>query len=156
MGDKVDNNKNIFWSSYKAELDSGYYRKIDGKECMKEELIVEYQKKIVKFLKYDCRDKRTEKNKNRNKLSQLWKFYDHARRIQDSLRLKNEPLDVMKADLYELSSAANYAFVRDTITTDFKKFIDLNVAHIKNDNDLRAFIKHFQSLIAYLPKENQK
>lgn len=62
----------------------------------------------------------------------------------------------MKADLYELSSAANYAFVRDTITTDFKKFIDLNVAHIKNDNDLRAFIKHFQSLIAYLPKENQK
>ena len=46
MGDKVDNNKNNFWSSYKAELDSGYYRKIDGKECMKEELIVEYPNMI--------------------------------------------------------------------------------------------------------------
>lgn len=51
MGDKVDNNKNIFWSSYKAELDSGYYRKIDGKECMKEELIVEYPKKNSQILK---------------------------------------------------------------------------------------------------------
>ena len=65
-------------------------------------------------------------------------------------------LDILKADLYQLMPAVNYAFERETISDDFKKFIDLNVTSVKNREDLDAFIKHFQSLIAYLPKENQK
>ena len=52
--------------------------------------------------------------------------------------------------------AAAYALERATITADFKKFIDLNVSNIKDKDDLDAFIKHFQSLIAYLPKENPR
>lgn len=152
----MDDKKGGFWSTYETELDSGYYKRINGKDCMKEEFIIEYPQKIVEFLKYKRYDRQTEKNKNKNKLSQLWKFYDHARRIEDSLRLKKEPLEVLKADLAQLSPAANNAYARETITKEFQKFIDLNVKHIKNENDLRAFIKHFQSLIAYLPKENQK
>lgn len=144
------------FTGYEEALKEGYYKWVDGKKCLKEDFIVKYPKGIADELKYDSRDRRTYKNKNKNKLSQIWKFYDHARWIQDRLRLREEPLDVLKATLCELMPAAAYALERATITKDFKKFIDLNVSNIKDKEDLNAFIKHFQSLIAYLPKENQK
>lgn len=62
----------------------------------------------------------------------------------------------MKATLYELMPAAAYALERATITDDFREFIDLNVSNIKDKEDLDAFVKHFQSLIAYLPRENSR
>lgn len=139
-----------FWNEYEKDLKKGYYKEIDGKRCLKEEFIVKYPQEIVKRLRYNWN------NKNNNKLSQLWKFYDFIRRIQNSLYLNDESLDILKADLYQLMPAANYAFERETISEDFKKFIDLNVTCVKSREDLDAFIKHFQSLIAYLPKENQK
>lgn len=145
-----------FWNEYEKDLKKGYYKEIDGKRCLKEEFIVKYPQEIVKRLRYNWKDKKTTKNKNKNKLSQLWKFYDFIRRIQNSLYLNDESLDILKADLYQLMPAVNYAFERETISDDFKKFIDLNVTSVKNREDLDAFIKHFQSLIAYLPKENQK
>ena len=52
--------------------------------------------------------------------------------------------------------AAAYALERATITDDFREFIDLNVSNIKDKEDLDAFVKHFQSLIAYLPRENSR
>lgn len=145
-----------FFERYKKDLDKGYFYILGDKSCMKPDFIVGYPQKIAEKLKYDKRDSRTKKNKDKNKLSQLWRFYDHVRRIQDSLCSRNEPLEVLMAELYGLISAANYAYERQTITKDFKDFIDLNISHINNKKDLDAFIKHFQSLIAYLPKENQK
>ena len=81
-------------------------------------------------MRYNWKDKKTTKNKNKNKLSQLWKFYDFIRRIQNSLYLNDESLDILKADLYQLMPAVNYAFERETISDDFKKFIDLNVTSV--------------------------
>lgn len=147
---------NDLLAEYKGALNEGYFRWVDGKKCLKEDFIVKYPKRIADELSYNKRDKRTFKNKNKNKLSQIWKFYDHARWVQDSLRLRDEPLEVLKATLCELMPAAAYALERATITADFKKFIDLNVSNIKDKDDLDAFIKHFQSLIAYLPKENPR
>lgn len=147
---------NDIFTEYEESLKKGYFKLVDGKKCLKEEFIVKYPKRIADELAYDRRDKRTFKNKNKNKLSQIWKFYDHARWIQDSLRLRGNPLDVLKATLYELMPAAAYALERATITDDFRKFIDLNVSNIKDKEDLDAFVKHFQSLIAYLPRENSR
>lgn len=138
---------------YEKALKDGYFRWVNGKKCLKEEFIIKYPKGIVDELKYEKKDGKKYKSKNKNKLSQIWKFYNHARWIQNSLRLRGEPLDVLKATLCELMPAAAYALKRDTITEDFRKFIELNVSNIKDKEDLDAFIKHFQSLIAYLPKE---
>lgn len=145
-----------FWKRYEKALEDGYFKMVDGKKCLKEEFIVEYPIKIVEMLKYDRNDKSKSNNKDKNKVSQLWKFYDHARRIQDSLRLKGGSLDVLRAELCELMPAANYALERKNVTVEFKQFIDFNVSRIKDKDDLAAFIKHFQSVIAYLPKEKQK
>ena len=133
---------NDFFTVYEKALKEGYFKWVDGRKCLKEEFIVKYPKRIANELAYDKKDKQPFKDKNKL--------------IQDSLRLRGESLDVLKATLYELMPAAAYALKRSTITNDFRKFINLNVSNIKDKEDLDAFIKHFQSLIAYLPKEKQK
>lgn len=131
---------------YLDDLRKGYFEFINNKKCLKPKFIVEYPESIANNL-WD---------KKKNKLSQIWKFYDHARRIQDSLKQKDESLDILRAELNELKPAVVYACTRDTVTEVFKKFITENVSQIKDRDDLDAFIKHFQALIAYLPRDNQK
>lgn len=135
-----------FWDRYKKDLEDGYFKFVNGKKCLKSEFIVEYPKKISKQLEHS----------KKNKLSQLWKFYDHARRILDSLQQNNDPIEVLKAQLYELQPAVFYAEGRNTVSDKFVNFIDLNTTHIKDNDDLGAFIQHFQSVIAYLPRQNQR
>lgn len=137
---------NDLWAIYLKDLKDGYYRSVNETDCLKSEFIVEYPSMIARKLG----------DRRRNKLSQLWKFYDHARRIQDSINQKDETLDILKAELNELKPAVNYACNRDTVTLVFKDFIDKNVTRIDDKKDLNAFIKHFQAVIAYLPRENQK
>ncbi len=135
-----------FPEGYLSDLEKGYYTIVDGKKCMNPKFIVEYPETIARGL----RDNR------KNKLSQLWKFYDHARRIRDSLNQNHELFDAWKAELCKLKPAVNYAYVRETVTDMFKDFIDVNVSRINDREDLDAFIEHFQALIAYLPRQNQK
>lgn len=131
---------------YLEDLKDGYYRIVDGKECMKPEFIVKYPKKIAKGLK----------DRNKNKLSQIWKFYEHARRIQDNLEHRRMPFTVSEAELDMMQPIVESALNRSMVTPIFKDFIDENVSKVQNMEDLDAFIKHFQALIAYLPRENQK
>lgn len=121
---------------------NGYYKMNDR---LKPKFIVEYPRFIAESLE----------DGNRNKLSQIWKFYDHARRVQDRLNQKNQPLDVL-AELNVLRPAAAYAYSRGTVTKEFEEFIDENVSRIKDKYGLNLFIEHFQAVIAYLPRGNQK
>ena len=134
-----------FPEGYLEDLEDGYYKIVDGEYCLKPEFIVEYPRGIARYLE----------NRNKNKLSQIWKFYDYARRIQDSLKQKGTPFEGVEAELNMLKPAAVYAASRDTVTYLFKDFIEKNVSQIKDMKDLEAFIKHFQALIAYLPRNNQ-
>lgn len=131
---------------YVNDLKSGYYTIVNGRKCLKSKFIVEYPQKIAKRLEHSTQ----------NSLSQIWKFYDHARKIQDNLKQKGEPLVVMKAELDRLKPAVQYALNRNMVTNLFNDYIAQNVSQIKDIEDLDAFIKHFQSLIAYLPRKNQK
>lgn len=135
-----------FWDKYQTDLNDGYFKLVDNKNSLKPEFIVEYPRKIAWRLKDD----------KKNKLSQLWKFYNHAIRIQDTLRQTGDSLETLKAELFELQPYVNYAKGRGTVTQEFKKFIDFNVPCINDNDDLKAFIKHFQSIIAYLPRQNQE
>lgn len=131
---------------YLVDLKDGYYKIVDGNECLKPEFIVEYPKEIAKGLK----------DRNKNKMSQIWKFYEHARRIQDSLEHRGMPFAVSEAELDMMQPIVESALNRNMVTQIFKDFIDENVSKVKKIEDLDAFIKHFQALIAYLPRENQK
>ena len=135
-----------FWENYKKDLQDGYFRLVGNKKSLKPEFIVEYPEEIARRLK----------NYRKNKLSQLWKFYDHTMRVEDKLRRNGDSLEIFEAELRELQPAVNYAKGRDTVTQEFQDFINFNVKRINDIDDLRAFIKHFQSVIAYLPRQNQR
>lgn len=140
----MDDKWKKFWDGYRKDLENGYFKLIDDKKALKPEFIVEYPQEIARQLKG-----------KKNKSSQLWKFYEHAIKVQDGLRQRGESLEVAKAELCELRPAVNYAKERDVVTSAFKKFIDFNVRCINDNEDLSAFIKHFQAVIAYLPRQNQ-
>lgn len=135
-----------FWALYQKALDDGYFRQIDGKRSLKPEFIVKYPKEIAKQLE----------DSQRNKLSQIWKFYDYTRRTQDGLCQSENALEISRAELNELLPQVNYAKERNTVTQQFKDFIDFNIMRINSREDLQAFIKHFQAVIAYLPRKNQR
>lgn len=131
---------------YLEDLKDGYYKIVDGKECLKPEFIVKYPKELAMGLK----------DRNKNKMSQIWKFYEHARRIQDNLEHQGMFFAVSEAELNIMQPIVESALNKSTVTSVFKDFINENVSKIKRKEDLDAFIKHFQALIAYLPRENQK
>ena len=64
-----------FWKKYQEELKDGYYKVTDNEKCLKPEFIVEYPEEIARRLKHF----------RKNKLSQIWKFYNHAVRIQECI-----------------------------------------------------------------------
>lgn len=131
---------------YKNDLINGYFKMVENQKCLKPKFIVEYPRNIAVLLS----------DSKKNKLSQLWKFYDHARCIQDKINQQGADFEAVEAELNELKPAVNYALNRKTITKEFQYFIDANVSQIKNSDDLAAFIKHFQAVIAYLPRSNQE
>lgn len=133
-------------NEYKKDLINGYFKMVENQKCLKPKFIVEYPRNIAGLLKHP----------QKNKLSQLWKFYDHARYIQDKISQQGVVFETVEAELNELKPAVHYASSRGTVTEEFQYFIDDNLSQIKNSDDLAAFIKHFQALIAYLPRLNQK
>ncbi len=135
----------VTWDEYCKDLSKGYYEVIDGKKCMKPAFIVEYPQMIVKELR----------DRKRNKPSQIRKYCDYARGMNDRLKRGNVTLNMIKADLLKMIPVVYSALTRDTVTIKFKLFIEKNLNQIKDKDDLDAFVKHFQALMAYLPKESR-
>ena len=88
-----------------------------------------------------------------NKRSQIRKFYEYVLRIQGLLRRKNNNFGAVEAELKRLIPYVDYAVSRGTVSELFQKFINKNIMAIHNVEGLNAFVKHFESIVAYLPKE---
>lgn len=125
-------------------LYGGYYVEKNGELVLKKEYIVGFPNEIAKLLSQD---------RNKNKRSQIRKFYEYALRIQALLKRKNMEFDAIEAELTRLVPYVKYAESRSTVSELFRMFIEENIKHIHNEKDLMAFIKHFEAIVAYLPKE---
>lgn len=125
-------------------LARGYYEDAE-KKVMRPEYIIKYPKEIVEELKQD---------KNKNKSSQLRKYYEFVIRIKDRLRQTNTSYEEMKSEIGRLIPFAEYALTRGKVSDYFQKFISKNVTAIHDEKDFMAFAKHFEAIIANLPKEN--
>lgn len=144
-GEQVENYRDKNMREYEEGLKKGYFRTVGGKRCMKPEMIVEYPKKMAFILQ----------DKNRNKLSQLWKFYSYVKQIQSHVK-HGKAFELAEPDLCEICPKVNNAYNRGNVTRYFKDFIEDNVRMVKSAEDLDAFARHFEAVIAYLPRKNQK
>ena len=156
-GNRMGGGRNSFGSNYqkgllpKGYLSGGYFETIKGENALKPEYIVEYSKEIAK--KLADRNEWEKSNTPQNKRSQIRKFYEYVLRIQGLLRRKNDNFGAVEAELKRLIPYVDYAVSRGTVSELFQNFINDNMMAIHNVEDLNAFVKHFESIVAYLPKE---
>ena len=122
----------------------GGYFEDKNKEILKCEYIVEYPKHIVLNLI---------RNKDKNKSSQLRKYYDYIVRIKDTLKYDNQIFNKVHVEINRLDYYVSYAESRGKVSRYFVDFIKKNLKNIKTKEDFFAFLKHFEAIIAYLPKE---
>lgn len=128
-------------------LENGYFKVVDGRDCLKPEYIVEYPQKIADTLEMDG-------NNNQNKQSQIRKFYEYLLQVQEKLRRSDSRFEVIEADFVELIPFVKYAKERKRVTQFFVDFIKKNVQTVKNERDFHAFVKHFEAVIAFLKKDS--
>lgn len=127
-------------------LAGGYYRQAPGGErVLDERYIIDYPKAIAEGLS----------DREMNKSAQLRKFYDYCIRLRDMMAYQGKSFPALRADLDRLIPFAQYAQKRRRVSDLFVRFVEQNVAAIGDEGEFRAFLKHFEALIAYLPKESR-
>lgn len=90
-------------------------------------------------------------DRERNKSTQLRKFYDYAIRIRDMLG-RGISFREVRSDFCRLLVFADYARSRNRVSPLFVDFIRQNVEAVENEQDFYAFLKHFEAVIAHLKK----
>ncbi len=123
-------------------LEGGYFEDKE-KRTLKSEYIVKYPIHIVKNLK----------DGDKNKSSQLRKYYDFVVRIKDTLKYDIKTFDEVYPEINKLDYHSTYAESRNKVTKYFVDFIKKNLQNIHTKEDFFAFATHFEAIIAYLPKD---
>lgn len=148
--DYRNNNKGYFQQEEaelpKGYLEDGYYYIKDKEKILDKNYIIKYPREIAKT--FEKQGKR-----NVNKRSQIRKFYEYSLRIGEMVKGDDERFASYEAELCRLESFAEYAESRERVSALFTEFIRRNLEHINNAKDLAAFNKHFEAIIAYMPKE---
>ena len=141
---KIFNNRNNkFEPTFPNDYLKGGYFEDENKKILKCEYIVEYPKHIVENLK----------DRDKNKSSQLRKYYDYVVRIKDTLKYDTKTFDEVYTEINRLDYYVSYAESRGKVTKYFVDFIKQNLKNISTKEDFLAFSTHFEAIIDYLPKE---
>lgn len=133
----------------KGYLEGGYYEEGEQGKVLKKDYIVKFPQNIARALS----SKEDSENGKKNKRSQIRKFYEYSISLRELANRKNGDFQVIEAELVRLLPFAQYKMSRNTVSQLFVDFINKNVTNINNLEDLQAFVKHFEAIVAYLPKE---
>jgi len=123
---------------------NGYYDD-QKKQILRKEYILSYAKDIKTKLELDG-------GYNKNKRSQIRKFYDYCIRIRQKLDAKKD-FAYVAADFANLDPMASMQKSRNVVSESFYDFIRMNVEAVQDERDFRAFVLHFQAIIAYMKKD---
>lgn len=124
-------------------LEGGYYKDLE-KSVLDENYIIKFSKDIANNLQNEGRDK--------NKSSQVRKYYEYIARIKQHLKYEKD-FDKVISQIQRLSYFVNYAKTRGKVGNLFVSFIEKNLENIKDKEDFMAFAIHFEAIMAYLPKD---
>lgn len=124
-------------------LKDGYFEPAVEAErsALRREYIIGYPAKIAQSLE----------DREKNKSAQLRKFYDYCIRIRDMLD-RGQSFQEVESDFCRLAPFAKYAESRSKVSSLFVDFIQKNVEAVRSKEELYAFLKHFEAVIAYIKK----
>ena len=144
-GGRGGNNRYETLTLPEGYLQGGYYSDTD-KLKLKKKYIVEYPKDIANLLEKDG-------GRDTNKRSQIRRFYDYLLRVESKMNLPNNDFSSIEADFMELVPHVAYARTRSVVSEMFIQFINKNAEAVHDEKDLRAFVKHFEAVIAFTKKD---
>lgn len=126
----------------KGYLVGGYFETQNGKQYIREEVFIAWAKEVSAALKADGLTP-----------AAIRRFFSKLRAIEYKFKTTRD---------FNLAREGIYAFSRDVAYTEnrgvtkplFSKFIELNCAEAKKDAEhFRAFVEHFQSVVAYFKEK---
>lgn len=124
-------------------LKDGYFQPAAEGErpALRREFIIGYPEKIARALE----------DREKNKSTQLRKFYDYCIRIRDMLD-RGQSFREVESDFCRLLAFVKYAETRGKVSALFVEFIQKNMDMIHSKEEFYAFVKHFEAVIAYIKK----
>ncbi len=90
--------------------------------------------------------------KNKNKRSQLRKFFDEVVRLNTSANSEDsegKPFDFILPQLHMLIAQAAYAKGRGLITEEFFNFIKDGINNVEDKDDLKVFTRFFEAFMGF-------
>ena len=131
---------------YEEDLRSGYFYVPDGAEkpVMKPNFILGYPRKIADAL--------TEWDRNKNKSSQIRRYYDFCVRIRDRMD-DGRTYAETEAEFCRLVPLVEYAKSRGLVTDVFVNFINRNIDAVHTAEGFHAFVKHFEAVVAHMKQD---
>lgn len=94
--------------------------------------------------------------KNRNKGTQVRKFYDEVLRLNSRVRAKRENWANIVPYVNMIIAKAAYAEGRNLVTQDFLAFIKKAVSQVKTPEDLDVFTTFFEAFMGFYKKYRPK
>jgi CRISPR-associated protein Csm2 len=100
--------------------------------------------------KTDRKTGKTKKVLEKNKISQIRKFYDEVLKFNNDLKT-GEDFNLILPYLKMLNAKAAYAEGRKLVTEEFKSFIKLSVDHVNENNpkSFELFASFFEAFMGY-------
>lgn len=131
--------------SFRKRLNDGYLRDgyFDSKGNIRREIIIDFPQQMAYLL-----------SSNRMGSAALRRFFTRIKAIERHAE-QSPDFDRIKPELYNLQSAVRYSRGRNIVPKEFVQFIDSNVELASQGQEhLKAFIKHFESVIAFFKYQN--
>ncbi len=128
-------------------LKDGYFNDTPTGKAIKTSLMMKTAKDIAEGL-----------NSGRTQLkkSQLRKYYDYCKNLQDKMQLKSVGYEVIRPGFVKLLGHATNALNKSTplVPRLFVAFVERNVNAVKDADDFNAFVEHFEMIVAYYPRRD--
>lgn len=124
---------------YFDELNDSYFINSNSYN-LKPTMIIQYPATLAKVFQKD----------NKNKPSQIRKYFDSCRIIEGKFKLSKD-FDFVITELYKLIPLANNAKVKGHVSNEFFEFFETNIEQaIKSPNHFqKGFMAHFESVIGF-------
>lgn len=132
-------------NEYRACVKSGYFVKgKNGLLSVKKELIVDYaMENADKFAQAKATT------------TQIRSFYDAIKQVETRVGITDMDYDQLMEDIYPLLAVVHLKVEKETLPRVFEDFLKLNINKISSTDDIKAFEKHFKSILCYMPQKKK-
>lgn len=132
--------KVVLPENYVKDLMDGYF--VDG--VVKKKMLIEYPKTLADAF---AKGKPVLTNK------QVRSFYEVVVKTDTQLTTGQKNVEQAKESLYGLIPNVHNKVKKELVPDAFEKFLTLNIDGITTAEDIKAFRKHFEAFVCYLPIE---